>query len=277
MTTRSRAVPVVLAGALAALLVLAVLTADRGLSRPAGARAAGAVVLSGPSTVEPGARLTLRVRVAAKAARGKVALQVRRGTAWRTWRTRALPEDGRLTWSLGAPGGAGTLRLRARVGPRTSRVLTVSVRRATSPSPSPSESPLPEPPPAPAPSDHDPRCAAQFGDGRRVLEQEHRIRPTGFPRTPPMAVLCRLVRVSDTEEYGCYATDPGTKIFDVFWYYDHAIADDAAGYAPLGDGREILTGVVGDASFYIQQDVFDQYYVVWARDGEYHDTAAIVC
>lgn len=143
-------------------------------------------------------------------------------------------------------------------------------------SPSASETPLRERPvPSPDDSDTDPRCAAQYGDPHRVLEKEHRVRPVGFPRTPPTAVLCRLEHVSADEEVGYYATDPGTKIFDVFWYYDHAITAGVADYAPLGGGQQILTGVVGDASFYIEQDVFDRYYVVWARDGNYDDDHVI--
>lgn len=146
-----------------------------------------------------------------------------------------------------------------------------------SPSASVSPTVLPEPPGEPAADDLDPRCKAQYGDPHRTLERVLRVRPTGWPRTPPEAVLCRVIRVSATEEVGCYATDPGTKIHDIFWYYDHAITAGVSGYAPVGSGQQILTGVLGDASFYIEQPGFDRYVVVWATDGDYDDAAALDC
>ena len=51
----------------------------------------------------------------------------------------------------------------------------------------------------------------------------------------------------------------------------------APSLAPVGDGKEILTGELGDASFYLEQDVRDQYSTVSARDGEYDDDAPIDC
>lgn len=159
----------------------------------------------------------------------------------------------------GAPGGSGS-----------------SGHSQPSASPSASETPLRELPSTVADdADTDPRCQAQYGDEHRVLEREHKVRPDGFPRTPPTAVLCRLAHVSADEEVGYYATDPGTKIFDIFWYHDHEISAGVADYAPIGGGQQILTGVVGDASFYVEQDAFDRYYIVWARDGNYDDDYVI--
>ena len=269
---RNRALTLGLLATITSLLVLLAVGVEASTGRPLGTSVrttAGPIILSGPATVAPRASMTIRVRVK-RGVRGKVALQVQRGARWVLLRTDRLPADGRIGFEVRAPGSAGAMRLRARVGKLTSRKLTVTVQ------PKPTGSGTPDPSPTADP-DYDARCKAQFGSGTRVLEKEHRIRPTGWPATPTQAVLCRLVRVSDTEEYGCYATDPGTKIFDIFWYYDHAITAGEADNAPIGDGKEILTGVVGDASFYIQQDVFDQYYIVWARDGEYDDTATITC
>jgi hypothetical protein len=170
------------------------------------------------------------------------------------------------------------MSLRAKVGPRVSPTLTTSVRRRSQPSPKPTESPLPELPTPGQPSDDDPRCQAQFGTGKPVPEQEHRVRPISWPRTPASAVLCRLVHLSINQEYGCYATDPGTKLYDILWYYDHAVtaAGGVAGWVNI-DGQDFLTGVQGTASFYIGQDEFDQFYIVWATDGEYDDYATIAC
>ena len=61
---------------------------------------------------------------------------------------------------------------------------------------------------------------------------------------------------------------------------DHAISRQTrgvSGYAPIGSGQQILTGVLGDASFYIEQPAFDRYVIVWATDGEYDDEADTSC
>lgn len=271
MTSRDRSLVIALLAALAALVAGMVVIAQA----PASSRAA--VTITGPTTVAPGGKVTVQVRVS-KGIRGKAVVQTRRGARWVTVASRRVPTSGRISIPVAAPTSAGGLQLRAKVGTRTSKPLKITVRIKPKPSPSPSETPLPDPPGGPAPTDEDPRCQAQFGNPKRVLEKEHRIRPLGWPQTQPWAVLCRLVKVSDVEEYGCYATDPGTKMFDVFWYYDHAIvAPGVADYLPIGGGQEILTGVVGDSSFYMQQEKFDQFYIVWARDGDYDDEADIVC
>lgn len=148
------------------------------------------------------------------------------------------------------------------------------------PSPSTSPTVLSDPRDGPPEDDLDPRCKAQYGDPHRALEKGLRVRPLGWPRTPPEAVLCRILRISPVEEVGCYATDPGTKIYDIHWYYDHAISRQTrgvSGYAPIGSGQQILTGVLGDASFYIEQPAFDRYVIVWATDGEYDDEADTSC
>lgn len=270
MLSRDRSLLLALLAALAALVAGLVVTVQ---APPASSGAA--VSLVAPATATPQGKITVKVRVA-KGIRGTVVIQARRGSRWVKVASRRLPNDGWVSIGIGAPASAGGLQLRAKVGKRTSKPVRVTVKAA--PKPTPSESPLPEIPGPTTPSDEDPRCQAQFGSPKRVLESEHRIRPLGFPQTQPWAVLCRLVKVSETQEYGCYATDPGTKIFDVFWYYDHAIvAPGAADYSPIAGGKEILHGVVGDASFYIQQDVFDQFYIVWARGGEYDDEAVIAC
>ncbi|GAA3520688.1 hypothetical protein [Nocardioides daeguensis] len=222
-----------------------------------------ALVLKAPGSVTAGTSVEVRVR--ARGLRGKVALQVRRGQRWRTLLVRPL-NDGGAGFLVPAGATGGSLRLRAKSGRHVSATRTVAVRPRTNPT---NEQPVPNQ------DEVDRRCVAQYGSTYPVPEREHRVRPTGWPRTPPQAVLCRILRISDDEEVGCYATEPGTKMFDIFWYYDHAI--EVADYAPIGNGQEILTGVLGDASFYIQQDVFDQYYIVWARDGAYEDDAVIAC
>jgi len=266
MHSRDRSLLAVLVAALVALGSTLVVVAQA----PASSRAA--VTIIAPATAAPKGKITVQVRVA-RGIRGKAVVQTRRGGRWVDLASRRVPSAGLVSIGIAAPGAAGGFQLRAKVGSRTSKPLTVRVK----PKPKPSESPLPSPPGPTTPSDEDPRCLAQFGNAKRVLEIEHKVRPLGFPQTQPWAVLCKLVQVSADEEYGCYATDPGTKIFDVNWYYDHAIVEPGvADYAPTAEG-EILTGVVGDASFYVEQVKFDQYYVVWARDGRYDDDATIAC
>lgn len=185
--------------------------------------------------------------------------------------------------TLGVLGGGAYLAGAASSGDTTSSgpardEAPTTATTASSASTSPTV--LPDPRGGPAENDVDPRCDAQYGDPHRALEKGLRIRPLGWPRTPPEAVLCRIVRVSATEEVGCYATDPGTKIYDIHWYYDHAISRQTrgvSGYATIGSGQQILTGVLGDASFYIEQPAFNRYIIVWARDGEYDDEADVSC
>jgi hypothetical protein len=119
--------------------------------------------------------------------------------------------------------------------------------------------------------DGDPRCEAAYGDPHRTLEIDHAIRPEGWPQTPPFAVLCFLEPVTSVEEVGHYATDPGTKIDDVLWYYEHAFASGVHGYAPVPGSEKVLTGVLGDASYYMQADGFDRYTIRWAIDGQYSE------
>ena len=230
------------------------------------ADAAAPVALTGPSSAHSGSKVTVKVRVK-KGVRGKVALQARRGSRWVTLRSRR-PQDGRASFTVPVPvsgGGGGAFRLRAKVGPRTSKVLTIKVRPRVSPDPSdPTEG-----------SEFDARCKAQYGSGTRVLEKEHKVRPLGWPHTPKYAVLCRLVHVSADEEYGCYATDGDIVHSRIFFDYEHALPGSAR--APIAGGNEVLTGVFGDSSFYLQQDRPLKYYVVWARDGNYEDLATIAC
>jgi hypothetical protein len=268
MHSRDRSLLAILLTALVAL-VLAVVVVGQA---PASSRAA--VTIAGPATATPKGKVTVQVRVA-KGIRGKVVVQARRGARWVDLAKRRLPSDGQLSIGIAAPASGGGFQLRAKVGSRTSKPLTITVKPKAKPTPS--ESPLPELPAPTTPSDEDARCKAQFGYGKRVLESEHKVRPLGWPQTQPWAVLCRLVKVSENEEYGCYATDPGTKIYDVLWYYDHAIVEPGvADYAPV-PGELILTGVVGDSSFWIEQDAFDQFKIVWARDGEYEEDASLAC
>lgn len=119
--------------------------------------------------------------------------------------------------------------------------------------------------------DGDPRCEAGYGDPHRTLEMEHRVRPLGWPATPDFAVLCILEPVSDVEEIGYYATDPGTKHDDVLWYYEHAFASGTHGYLPTQDSEKILTGVLGGASYFLEFNGFDRYMITWATDGDYAD------
>ena len=247
------------------LLALVVSTPALVATTPSPATAAARPALSVKAPATATAVSTIKVTVRARGVRGKVALQTRRGTRWHTLRLRRLT-DGAAGFLVpaGGGGGGGSLKLRAKSGRHVSPTKTIAIK----PKPGSEQ-------PDPHTGDVDRRCVAQYGSTSPVLEKEHRVRPLGWPRTPPQAVLCRILRISPDEEVGCYATDPGTKMFDIFWYYDHAI--EIADYAPIGNGQEILTGVLGDASFYIEQDVFDQYYVVWARDGRYEDEPAIVC
>jgi hypothetical protein len=121
----------------------------------------------------------------------------------------------------------------------------------------------------PEPNDGDPRCEVGYGDPHITLERDHKVRPLGWPQTPPFAVLCILEPVSFYEEVGYYATDPGTKFFDVLWYYEHAFTVGEHGYAPVPGADKVLTGVFGDVSYYIEQQGFDRYRIYWAWDGEY--------
>lgn len=69
--------------------------------------------------------------------------------------------------------------------------------------------------------------------------------------SPDDAGSSRIIRVSAAEEAGCSA--------------------------PIGSGQQILTGVLGDASFYIEQPAFDRYVIGWATDGGYDGSAEIGC
>jgi len=138
------------------------------------------------------------------------------------------------------------------------------------PTPTPTPTLTPDAPDvAGDPDDGDPRCAAGYGDRHRTLESDHAIRPTGWPQTPPFAVLCILEPVSFYEEIGYYATDPGTRFDDVLWYYEHAFTTGVHGYAPVPGADKVLTGVFNGSSYYLEQHGFDRYRIHWAWDGEY--------
>ena len=116
----------------------------------------------------------------------------------------------------------------------------------------------------------DTRCADAFGVPSSVPESQHRARPQLWPATPPFAVLCRLDPVSVDEEVGYYATSPGASFDEVTAYYEGAFTDGQHGHAPT-EGGTILTGVIGDASYYVERLSLGAYVIVWAIDGNYSD------
>jgi hypothetical protein len=122
----------------------------------------------------------------------------------------------------------------------------------------------------PLPDLVDSRCADTFDLPSNVVESRHRVRPAQWPRTPPFAVLCRLDAVSADEEVGYYATTTGTTFEAVTAYYKEAFTSGRHGYAPV-EGGTILTGVIGDASYYVERLGPDAYAIVWAIDGNYRD------
>ena len=136
--------------------------------------------------------------------------------------------------------------------------------------PDPTTTLTPDPTPvASPPNDYDPRCDAGYGVPTAVPERQHKVRPSGWPVTPPFASLCRLEPVSFYEEIGSYATDPGTKFDDVLWYYEHAFSGGVHGYANVPGADKVLTGVFNGVSYVLEQDGFDRYRIHWAWDGEY--------
>lgn len=115
----------------------------------------------------------------------------------------------------------------------------------------------------------DPRCLALYpADAALVHEGEIGVRPLGWPAPPEFAVLCRIERISPVEARGYYAMTDYTSFDKVMWYYEHAFTAGEHGRAPTADG-EVLTGVLGDASYYIESGGKNRFHIDWALDGDY--------
>lgn len=121
-----------------------------------------------------------------------------------------------------------------------------------------------EPPP-----EVDPRCVKEYGaKAGFVYEGDIRMRPDGWPTPAEFAVLCWIETVSTTEQVGHYATSYYTPYGTVLRFYEGALTAGVHGRADSTDG-ELLTGVLGDASFYIVETGTSRYAIHWAIDGEY--------
>jgi hypothetical protein len=141
------------------------------------------------------------------------------------------------------------------------------------PVPVPSDTPtaLPDVPGGDAEPQVDPRCVEQYGaKAGLVYEGDIRMRPDGWPTPAEFAVLCWIETISTTEQAGHYATSYYTPYDTVLRFYEGALTAGAHGRADSTDG-ELLTGVLGDASFYIVETGTSRYAIHWAIDGEYLD------
>ncbi len=143
------------------------------------------------------------------------------------------------------------------------------------------EEPMPVPTPTPsatsdtalreAPPEVDPRCVKEYGARAGfVYEGDIRTRPDGFPTVADFAVLCFIETLSPSEQAGHYATTYYTPYDWVLDYYEKSITGGAHGRADSTDGL-LLTGVVGDASFYIVETGTSRYAIHWAIDGDYRE------
>lgn len=115
----------------------------------------------------------------------------------------------------------------------------------------------------------DPRCVEEYGaKAGFVFEGDIRFRPDGWPIAADFAVLCWIETVSTTEQVGHYATSYYTPYDRVLRHYEGALSGGAHARVDSTDG-ELLTGVLGDASFYIASTGTSRYAIHWAIDGEY--------
>lgn len=121
------------------------------------------------------------------------------------------------------------------------------------------------------PPEIDPRCVEEYGaKAGFVYEGDIRMRPDGWPTPAEFAVLCWIETISTTEQAGHYATSYYTPYYTVLRFYEGALTAGVHGRADSTDG-ELLTGVLGDASFYIVETGTSRYAIHWAIDGEYLD------
>ena len=115
----------------------------------------------------------------------------------------------------------------------------------------------------------DPRCVKEYGArAGLVYEGDIRVRPDGWPVAGEFAVLCFIETVSPAEQVGHYATTYYTPYDWVLDYYERSLTAGAHGRADSTDG-ELLTGVLGKASFYIVETGTSRYAIHWAIDGDY--------
>ncbi len=103
-----------------------------------------------------------------------------------------------------------------------------------------------------------------------VHEGDIRMRPDGWPAPADFGVLCLVETISEAEQVGHYATSYYTPYDWVLDYYERALTGGAHGRGDSTDG-ELLTGVLGDASFYIVETGTSRYAIHWAIDGDYQD------
>ena len=137
------------------------------------------------------------------------------------------------------------------------------------PVPAPTPSATPDTAQTDPPEQSDPRCLASSPDDAVLIyEGVIEVRPDGWPLPPDFAVLCWVQIESPVEQIGYYAMTHFTSFDKVLWYYEHAFQGGQHGRADTADG-EILTGVLGDASYFIQSDGTNRYLIDWAIDGEY--------
>jgi len=137
--------------------------------------------------------------------------------------------------------------------------------------PVPAGTPTPTPDTAQTepPEQIDPRCLASYPDDAVLIyEGVIEVRPFGFPSAPDFAVLCWVQIESPVEQIGYYAMTNYTSFDKVLWYYEHAFPGGQHGRAATADG-EILTGVFGESSYFINTDGTNRYYIDWAIDGQY--------
>lgn len=119
------------------------------------------------------------------------------------------------------------------------------------------------------PEQIDPRCLEVYPDDAVLAYEGYiEVRPLSWPAPPTSAVLCWFEVVSDVEAIAYYATSYYTPFTWIMRHYERAFPAGQHGRMPTDEG-DILTGVLGDASYYIQSTGTSSYFINWAIDGQY--------
>ncbi|MBN9140796.1 MAG: hypothetical protein J0H23_08215 [Micrococcales bacterium] len=137
------------------------------------------------------------------------------------------------------------------------------------PVPAGTPSPTPDSAQTEGPEQIDPRCLEVYPDDAVLAYEGYiAVRPLSWPAPPEFAALCWFEVVSEVEAIAYYATTYYTPFTWVMRHYERAFPAGQHGRAPTADG-DILTGVLGDASYYIQSTGTSSYLINWALDGQY--------